>query len=186
MDYTKLNKGEWSTQLYECDIESCFLSCFVPCHVYAKIKSLGKTKYQYCVHLLVYMSLYVSIHQLWYSQQYLNSHTCPAHLIDNCITITDNCETNYMMVDNVLSACVLKNNICVYDTIECVSHKDSNQTSLICLIFTSISYAGLVFLHYSIREQIKLKQNINGNIIEDVIAVGCCSTCGLAQEYREV
>jgi Cys-rich protein (TIGR01571 family) len=185
MDYTNLNKGEWSSHLCTCDIESCFLSCCLPCHVYAKIRSLG-SKCKYCIHLIVYMSLYVSMQQFWYSNQYLNSHTCPANLIDNCITITDNCETNYMMVDNLLSACVLKNNICVYDTIECVSHKDSNEASLICLIFTSIGYMCLVFLHYIVREQIKSKQNISGNIIEDVMAVTCCSTCGLAQEYREL
>jgi Cys-rich protein (TIGR01571 family) len=185
MDYTNINKGEWSTHLYDCDIESCLLSCVVPCHVYAKIRSFG-SKCKYCVHLIVYISLYVAIQQLWYSQRYLNSHTCPAHLIDNCITITDNCESNYMMVDNVLSACVLKNNICLYDTIECISHKNSNQTSLMCLTFTTISYVFLTYLHYTVREQLKLKQNISGNIVEDVIAVTCCSTCGLAQEYREV
>ena len=185
MDYAIINKGEWTTHLLECDTESCLLSCCLPCHIYAKIRSSG-SKCKYFIHLLVYISLYGAIQQLWYSQHYLNSHTCPAHLIDNCITVTDNCETNYMMVDNVLTSCILKNNICVYDTIECVSHENSNQTSLICLIFTTIAYTGLVILHYTVREQIKLKQNISGNTIEDVVAVTCCSTCGLAQEYREL
>ena len=55
-----------------------------------------------------------------------------------------------------------------------------------CLTFTTIGYAFLTFLHYTVREQLKLKQNISGNIVEDVIAVTCCSTCGLAQEYREL
>jgi Cys-rich protein (TIGR01571 family) len=61
-----------------------------------------------------------------------------------------------------------------------------NHTSLYFFIFTSIGYAGLVFLHYTIREQIKVKQTIGGNTVEDVIAVVCCPSCGLAQEYREL
>jgi Cys-rich protein (TIGR01571 family) len=41
-------------------------------------------------------------------------------------------------------------------------------------------------MHYSAREYIKKKQIIKTSIIEDVAAVTCCSTCGLAQEYREL
>jgi Cys-rich protein (TIGR01571 family) len=186
MDYNIINKGEWITNLYDCDAESCFLSCVVPCHVYAKIKSLGKGKSHYCIHLFIYMFLYLSIQQLWYSIQYLESNECPAQLIDNCISLVDNCEDYYMMQDDVRSACLLKNNICVYDTHECLSHKMVSHTSLYFFIFTSIGYAGIVFLHYTIRQQIKLKQTIGGNALEDVIAVVCCPSCGLAQEYREL
>ena len=186
MEYNIINKGEWSTHLYTCDTESCFLSCVVPCHVYAKIKSYGKSKREYFIHLFVYMTLYVSIQQLWYSQQYLNAHMCPSHLTDNCFSITDDCDSHYMVVDDLLSSCILKNNICVYDTTSCLSPKDTKQKSLAFLIVTLVGYIFLVSLHYTIREKMKLKQIIGGNIIEDVIAITCCPTCGLAQEYREL
>jgi Cys-rich protein (TIGR01571 family) len=91
-----------------------------------------------------------------------------------------------MVVDNLLSSCILKNNICVYDTTTCLSPKETKQKSLAFLIVTLVGYVFLVGLHYTIREQIKIKQIIGGNIVEDVIAITCCSTCGLAQEYREL
>lgn len=186
MDYEIINKKEWSTNLYDCDTESCFLSCFVPCHIYSKLKLINKNKSQYCSHLFFYMFIYLSIQQLWYSSHYLSSHTCPKNLIDNCINAIDNCENNYMLVDNVPSSCVMKSDLCVYDNYECVSHKESNKTALYILIFTTFSYSCLTFMHYKVRENIKVFYHINGNIVEDVFAVTCCSTCGLAQEYREL
>ena len=186
MEYKIIDNKAWSTHLCTCDAESCFLSCVVPCHVYAKIKSYSTSKRLYFIHLFIYTLIYISIQQILYSQHYLNVHVCPSHLTDNCISITDNCETYYMVVDNILSSCTLKNNICIYDTNSCISHEDAHNSSSIFLIVTIIGYACIVCLHYSIREQIKLKQTISGNMIEDVIATTCCSTCGLAQEYREL
>lgn len=186
MEYNIINKVEWSTHLCTCDAESCFLSCVVPCHVYAKIKSYSTSKRLYCIHLFIYTLIYISIQHILYSQHYLNSHMCPAHLTDNCINIMGDCDTYYMVVDDILSSCTLKNNICIYDTNSCISYEDAHKSSSIFLIVTIIGYACIVCLHYSIREQIKLKQTISGNMIEDVIATTCCSTCGLAQEYREL
>ncbi len=186
MEYNMIDNRIWSTHLCECHAESCFLSCIVPCHVYAKIKSYSTSKRLYCIHLFIYIIIYISIQQLWYSQHYLNSHMCPAYLTDNCISIIDDCETYYMVVDDILSSCTLKNNMCVYDTISCISQEDTYKSSSIILIFTLSAYLFIVCLHYSIREQIKIKQKIIGNIVEDVIAITCCSTCGLAQEYREL
>lgn len=186
MDYEIINKKKWSTNLYDCESESCFLSCIVPCHVYSKIKLLSKNKNHYCVHLFVYILLYISIQQLWYTRNYLSDHTCPQNLIDNCINFINNCEDNYMLLDDVPSSCVIKNNLCVYDNYECITKKQSNKTAMYIIIITSISYSCLTYMHYKAREHIKLIYNINGNIVEDVFAVTCCSTCGLAQEYREL
>jgi len=91
-----------------------------------------------------------------------------------------------MVVDDLLSSCILKNNICVYDNTSCLSPKDTKQKSLAFLIVTLVGYVFLVSLHYTIREKMKLKQIIGGNIIEDIVAITCCPTCGLAQEYREL
>jgi Cys-rich protein (TIGR01571 family) len=185
MDYEIINKKEWATNLYDCDTESCFLSCLVPCHVYSKLKIKSKNKSYYCVHLFFYMFLYLSIQQLWYSSNYVTTHTCPHLLIDNCINSLK-CEDNYMLVDDVPTSCVMQNDFCVFDKYECISKKQSNTTSMYILIFTLFSYTCLTCMHYKVREHIKKIYQINGNIAEDVFAVTCCSTCGLAQEYREL
>ena len=183
-DYTILNKGEWQTHLCNCDSESCFLSCVVPCHVYAKIKS--KTKSNYCVYLFVYIFLYLSIQQVWYTQKYISKNTCPSILVDNCLTITEKCEDNYILYDNVQYSCVNENGYCISNEYSCIRQNVSKKTSLDLIIYTSLCYFILTFMHYSAREYIKKKQIIQTSIIEDVMAVTCCSTCGLAQEYREL
>ena len=91
-----------------------------------------------------------------------------------------------MMVDDTPSSCIVKNNLCVFSNYECISQKQSTKTARYLIIITSISYACLTFLHYSVRKHIKNVYKINGNMVEDVIAITCCSTCGLAQEYREL
>ena len=186
MDYEIINKQVWSSNLYDCDSESCFLSCIVPCHVYSKLKIISKNKNYYCSHLFVYMLLYISIQQLWYTRDYLSKHTCPQILIDNCLNAINNCEDNYMMVNDAPTSCVIKNNFCVYNDYVCISQKQSNKTAMYLLIITSISYSCLTYLHYKARQHIKTIYQINGNMVEDAIAVTCCSTCGLAQEYREL
>ena len=186
MDYEIINKTKWSTNLYDCDSESCFLSCIVPCHVYSKLKIISKNKNHYCVHLFVYILIYISIQQLWYTRNYLYEHTCPQNLIDNCINAVNVCEDNFMMVNDTPYSCIIKSNFCVYNNYGCISQKQSNKTARFLIIITSISYTCLTFLHYTVRKHIKSIYQINGNIVEDVIAVTCCSTCGLAQEYREL
>jgi Cys-rich protein (TIGR01571 family) len=42
----------------------------------------------------------------------------------------------------------------------------------------------LCFLHFFLREKVKKDYNIQGNFGYDISAI-FCSTCGLAQEYRE-
>jgi Cys-rich protein (TIGR01571 family) len=186
MNYELIDKKKWSTNLYDCDSESCFLSCIVPCHVYSKLKIISKNKNHYFVHLFVYILLYLSIQQLWYTRDYLSKHTCPQNLIDNCINSLNICEDNYMIIDDTPFSCGIKGNLCIYNDYECISEKQSNKTTRYLIIVTSISYACLTFLHYSVRKHIKNVYQINGNVVEDVIAVTCCSTCGLAQEYREL
>ena len=186
MDYEIINKKEWSTNLYDCDTESCFLSCIVPCHIYAKLKNKTKIKSQYCVHLFFYIFIYLSIQQLWYSSNYISQHTCPKDLINDCIHAIDNCEDYYMIIDDRPSSCFIKNGYCVYNEYECISKKQSRKTEMYILIFTSFFYSGLTFMHYKVRQHIKAVYHIDGNLSEDIVAVTCCSTCGLAQEYREL
>ena len=186
-NYTILNKSEWQTSLCKCDSESCFLSCIVPCHVYSKIRS--RTKSEYCVHLCVYIFLYLSLQQLWYSQKYVINNTCPSTVVSSCLSITSdiaNCNKYSILIDEDQYSCIEQNGICISNKNTCIEIKDSKNISINLIIFTSISYFILTCLHYLAREYIKSKQIIENSIIEDIFAVVCCPTCGIAQEYREL
>ena len=184
IDYNILNKGEWQTSLCKCDSESCFLSCIVPCHVYAKLRA--RTKSEYCVHLFVYMLMYVFINQLLYSNHYIIENTCPNNLINSCISVFNNCNTHYMLIDNNQYACVEENGYCFADTTSCIEQSTSHKASVNLIIITSMCYFIIVCLHYSARDYIKTLQNIDESFIENIVGVVCCPTCGLAQEYREL
>jgi Cys-rich protein (TIGR01571 family) len=183
-DYTILNKAEWQTHLCKCDSESCFLSCIVPCHVYAKIRS--RTKSEYCVHLVLYTFLYLSLQQLWYSQNYIIDNTCPSILANTCIAITENCDKSYILIDDIKYACVEDNGYCISNQMSCIEQKYSKKISLNLIIFSSICYFILTSMHYGAREYIKSKQIIETSLFEDIAATICCPVCGLAQEYREL
>lgn len=184
IDYNILNKGEWQTSLCKCDSESCFLSCLVPCHVYAKIRA--RTKSEYCVHLFVYIFLYLFINQLLYSNHYIIENTCPNNLITSCISVFDNCNHNYMLIDNKQYACVEENGYCISDDYSCIKQSVSHTSSVNLIIITSMFYFVMVCLHYGARDYIKTQQNIDESFIENIVGVVCCPTCGLAQEYREL
>jgi Cys-rich protein (TIGR01571 family) len=184
MDYNILNKGEWKTHLCHCDTESCFLSLIVPCHVYAKIKSFNKS--QYCIHLIIYLSIYLSVQQLWVSQKYINDQTCPKHITQDCISIQDDCVNYYVSIDSILYSCIEKNGYCISDKYECIDHELSNKISTNIFLLSSFFYFFLCLIHYCARETIKTKNIIETNIFEDIVAISCCPTCGLAQEYREL
>ena len=182
-NYTILNMSQWHTSLCVCDSESCFLSCIVPCHVYAKIKST--TKSLYCVYLFGYICVYLSIHQLLYSQHYIIENTCPLNMVSTCL-VDDKCKNTYIIIDDIKYACIEQNGFCVSNEHSCIEQPDSKHISINLLIFTSIAYFVLVFMHYSAREHIKKQQNIDESFIENIAAVVCCPNCGLAQEYREL
>jgi len=192
-EYTILNKNEWQTSLCKCETESCFLSCIVPCHVYAKLRA--STKSEYCVHLVIYIFLYLSLQQLWYSQNYVINNTCPSTLINNCLSITilnndvtdmDYCENYYMIIENIHYGCVEQNGYCISKDYSCIKKNDSKHASIDLIIFTSICYFIITCLHYNAREYIKSKQNIEESFIESIAGIICCPICGLAQEYREL
>jgi Cys-rich protein (TIGR01571 family) len=183
-DYNILNKSEWQTGLCKCDTESCFLSCIVPCHVYAKIKSTSKS--EYCLHLVLYIFLYLSLQQLWYSQHYVIQNTCPSILTNTCITIDEDCNKYYILIDDIKYSCVDNNGYCISNENSCIEQKASTNISLNLFIFSSVCYFMLTCLHYSAREYIKSKQIIEHSYVEDILAIVCCPTCGLAQEYREL
>ena len=76
--------------------------------------------------------------------------------------------------------------VCISNKNSCIEQKASKNASLDLFIFSSVCYFMLTYLHYTAREYIKSKQIIQHSLVEDIPAIVCCPTCGLAQEYREL
>ena len=178
MDYEIVEHNTWKTSLYNTDCESCFLSCIVPCHVYSKIMST--TKLEYTTRIILYIILYTGIEQLMYIKYRLDKSMCPPTLINNCL-LSDNCQETYMIVGDKTYSCTLIDGFCVYNENQC--NKDLD-TSIIYLM-SSFLYIFMTYLHYSARNYIMEKKNIQQHCMADCCAI-TCAPCGLAQEYREL
>jgi hypothetical protein len=173
----------WSTSLLHCDSESCFISWIAPCHVYAKLSNK-----HYTLDCLLYLSLWITLQTLysWHYQLYI--HTCPLQETDYCINLDEtSCVQYYTIVNSVSTPCVYHKdaNVCTYDTVDCIPYKKYHRTQVIISMLSFLFYSIVVMLHYDVRKKIKEKKQIQ---TDDHVccAVTCCSTCGLAQEYREI
>ena len=182
MEYKLIDKSIWKTGLCHCHCESCFLSCVVPCHVYSKIMS--SSNIEYITRIIMYIVLYVSIQQLMYIQYNINISQCPSLEIENCI-MADICEDYYMVINDLTTKCRIIDGFCVYDQYNCIEQIEYMNITKMVFLLTSLFYSILTYLHYKARYFIKTQKNIQSSICEDVCAI-TCSTCGLAQEYREL
>ena len=172
-------KRDWSTSLFYCDPESCILSHILPCHVYARIH-----KECYLFHFLYYGIFCISIYNFYYWINYVNTNRCIGSVTDECIGLSDKCNNHYMLINGVPSNCIINQfNFCTYNEISC--YKDYKNLNFTISFFGSISYFILFFLNFFLREKVKKENNIERHLCYDAGAT-LCSTCGLAQEYREV
>jgi hypothetical protein len=177
--YYPLNS--WKTHLCKFDCESLFVSYLLPCHVYAKLK-----KGSYAYHLVMYLCIWASIQILYSWNYYLNSNACPVYETDMCALLDESdCSKYYMKVDSGVSPCVYRTNLCTYDNQTCIPPKQYGHIQLFIFPASLLAYMLLVNLHGTLRNEIKKTQNIQHEC-NDCLAITCCSTCGLAQEYREV
>jgi hypothetical protein len=179
--YTPINT--WSTRLLHCDSESCFVSWVAPCHVYAKLKNNN-----YTFHCILYLSIWITLQTLFTWHHYIYTNTCPQMKSDYCIQLDEStCSQYYTIVDSVSSACVFRKdaNICTYDTVECIPYKESYHTMTIISMISFLFYMILTSIHYKVRKEIQEKKQIQADS-NVCCAITCCSTCGLAQEYREI
>jgi hypothetical protein len=181
--YTVLETNSWKTSLLDCDCESCFVSYVAPCHVYAKLRNGN-----YAYHCFVYASIWWFIQMIYSWMYYINKNVCPINKVDYCILLDENtCNQSYMVVNNIPSSCTFHKdaNICTYNTYECITHHTYNHTKLFLFMFSFMSYLSLWLLHFKLRKQIKESNKIYDDKCS-CVANTCCSTCGLAQVYREV
>ena len=172
----------WKTSLFHCDCESCFVSYLLPCHVYAKLKQKN-----YAFHCILYLSLWSMIQLLYSYHYYTYSNACPPSQTDYCILLNEStCEQYYMLVNSVPAKCIfhLDINHCTYDMYSCIFPDEYSKLTIMIFLCSSMLYMFLWWLHYTVRKEIQYR-----NDLEDpyrCLATSCCSTCGLAQEYREI
>jgi len=120
--------------------------------------------------------MYIYIKQVLFYQ-------CPSYSTDHCIGLGDACESYYMIVDGSTVACVYVADICTYNTVTCISsyiaHVNIGLGMFVILFFDIILWS----MHYHLRKRIQTEYQVRPHY--DCLASTCCSTCGLAQEYRE-
>jgi hypothetical protein len=169
--------SSWKSKLCSCDTESIFLSCIVPCHVYAKLSK------SYTLNLCIYLFLWINIHSMYLFISYIYSYQCPSSLTDHCIGLGDECKSHFMVIDGTTVSCVYVANICTYNTVTCVTPYIVHVNVGLGLFFIAFFDIIIVSMHYHLRKRIEHEYQIHSD--NDCIASTCCSSCGLAQEYRE-
>ena len=179
----QLLERQWSTSLFHCDPESCILAHVLPCHIYAKIYDRENINKCYLFNFIYYGIFSVSLYNVYYWLNYINKNRCPSLEREYCFYDVGNktCSQYYMLVYGIPSKCVYNEyQICTHSEESCFIHFTEFNTFL--SLVGSVSYIMLFFLHFFLREKVKKDYNIEGKY--DICAI-ICSTCGLAQEYRE-
>jgi len=112
--------------------------------------------------------------------------TCPSNKTDYCIMLDEHdCTNHYMLVNSIPTKCIFHpEEKCIYNEQSCINASEYNRFCVFIFVTTTMIYSCLWLLHYKIRIEIKEKKEITDS--SDCIATTCCSTCGFAQEYREL
>jgi hypothetical protein len=168
---------EWKTGPCNCECESNFLSWVVPCHVYAKLSKA------YTSNLLLYLCLWFNIQFMYCYVRYVYVYKCPPKSSDQCIGLSEDCETYYITIDGSTASCMYIDNMCVHKSITCIDSTTVDANIGVGLFFIGILDIILYYMHYQLRKRIQEKYQLRND--NDCLATTCCSSCGLAQEYRE-
>ena len=169
----------WKTHLCKCDCESLSVSYCFPCYVYAKLR-----KGSYACHFVVYFCIWTCTQLLYSCTYYFTANACPMYETDTCMQLDESeCGDHYMKVSSGAAPCVYRTNLCTYANYDCISPKHYVKIHLFIFTSTLFVYILLVNLHYKLRTEIKKAHAIHPEC--DCLTVVCCSTCALAQAYRE-
>ena len=177
--YTKAVR-EWTTSLCTPDSESCIVTTLLPCHVYAKL-NLN----HYGLHFFSYALFVLCIRNIYSTLAYYHHYQCPASHIDQCVYLEkDQCESHFMVVQGVDTPCVYYDDYdaCIFSQTGCIQVDPHAYTWL--GTFLSLCYLCLFSMNYSARRRIRDTSSIETN--HECASSTVCSTCGLAQAYREI
>ena len=177
--YTKIERV-WSTSLCALDSESCIVTTLLPCHVYAKLNLNS-----YGLHFFSYALLVLCIRNVYSSFTYFYTYDCPPSVIDQCIFLEEaDCSSHYMVEQGVTTPCYYNKDleVCIFSETGCIRVHAPTYTYLSILL--SLSYCGLFYMNYKARQLIRTTYSISPS--QECIASTACSTCGLAQAYREI
>jgi len=136
----------------------------------------------------MYAILWVSLQLIYSFMVFVQVNECPANEVNFCFGLSQqNCSQSYMRINNEPFPCSYHTDadVCIYNTQDCITYKKYEHTQTFLWMFSVISYLSIWLLHLKLRNQIKEQEKI----YEDpcaCLATTCCSTCGLAQVYREV
>jgi Cys-rich protein (TIGR01571 family) len=181
--YQLLEKRKWATSLCHCDPESCILAHVLPCHIYAKIYDNPENSC-YLFNFIYYGIFGLAMYNVYYWLNYINKNRCPSLETDYCFGLNENCSQYYMLVNGIPSRCVYNDSICVHSETDCFVNYTTINMYLSML--GSFSYFVMILLKFFLRDRVKKDYNIESNFAQDVCAITLFSSCGLAQELREV
>ena len=137
----------------------------------------------------MYALFWASNNYAHYVQYYINKNTCPDTPTTWCVDYKeDTCEDYYTTIDSVNVPCLWNEDtdICLSSSTECKSAKHFNTYRTYMYFLETLTFLGLLICHFNARYQIRRKKRIRSQCLTDIAAVTCCTTCGLAQEYREL
>ena len=176
--------------LFTIDLESCFLSYYAPCHVVGKLSH--KIGIGYPSLFCLYAFFFLVFNYTYYVFAYAITPVCNSnHYSDWCFLIYDKsqCKKTYTVINN-------DNYLCNYDTEyhmcyatnqDCITEHDSKLTWGAWCFLEVISISILSITHVYIRRKLKTKQHIpQEHVCKDIAYSFYCSTCSLAQQYRNV
>jgi hypothetical protein len=136
----------------------------------------------------MYTTLWMFMQILYSFMFALQVNICPANEVLFCFGLSElNCSQSYVRIDDEPYPCSYHSDadVCAYDTQECISGKKYNHTQTFLFMFSFITYLSMWLLHLKLRNQIKEQNKINEDPMA-CLATTCCTTCGLAQVYREL
>lgn len=187
---TFTNHNKYWDSLFTIDLESCFLSYYAPCHVMGKLSQ--KIGFGYPSLFCLYAFFFFAFNYSYYVFVYAVTPVCNSnHFSDWCFLIYDKskCKKTYTIISNEKLLCNYDSeyHMCYASNQECITQHDSKITWGAWCFLEVVSISILSITHVYIRRKLKKTQRLPQEpICKDILYSFYCSTCSLAQQYRNL
>ena len=187
---TFTNHNKYWDSLFTIDLESCFLSYYAPCHVVGKLSQ--KIGFGYPSLFCLYAFFFFAFNYSYYVFAYAVTPVCNSnHFSDWCFLIYDksDCKKTYTIISNEKLLCNYDSeyHMCYASNQECINQHDSKITWGAWCFLEVVSISILSITHVYIRRKLKKTQRLPQEpICKDILYSFYCSTCSLAQQYRNL